>query len=65
MDMSTHKNVIKKLNKKELRELYGGLSISATIITAFTNGIKTIFNIGKSLGSSVRRLSERKLCEIS
>jgi hypothetical protein len=63
--MLVQENAIKKLNKNELRELYGGLSISGTIITAFTNGIKTIFEMGRSLGSSIRRLSERKLCEIS
>jgi hypothetical protein len=57
--------VIKKLDKRELKELYGGLSISGTVITAFTNGIKAIFEIGRSLGSSIRRLSERKVCEIS
>lgn len=65
MDMLDQKNVIRKLNKNELKEIDGGLSITGTIINAFTESIKTIYDIGRSLGNSIRRLKEGKLCEIS
>ena len=65
MDMLDHKNAISEASYKELRNIDGGLSISGTLINAFANGIKTVFDIGRSLGNSIRRLKEDKLCEIS
>ncbi len=51
-------------DKEELKEINGG-SISGTLISAFTSGIKTIFDIGRSLGTSIRRIVSNKLCEVS
>ena len=53
------------LSKEELKQIDGGTSISGSIINAFTDAIKTLYDVGKSLGSSIRRLKEKKLCEIS
>ncbi len=54
-----------KLKTYELREIDGGFSLTGTLVEAFTSGLETIVAIGRSLGSSLRRLSEGKLCEIS
>lgn len=65
MVMLDHKNAMSNLSKDELKNIDGGATISGTLINAFTNGMKTILDLGRSLGSAVRRVKEDKLCEIS
>lgn len=52
------------LTNKELKSIIGGINITA----AFINGVKGIFSIfydfGNGLGSSIRRIKEKKLCPI-
>ena len=64
MGMLDQKNVMNKLNKDELHEIEGGTSITGTIISAFTNTLKTVYEIGRSLGNAFRRIKEDKLCTI-
>lgn len=54
-----------KLKTYELREIDGGFSLTGTLVDAFTKGLETILDIGRSLGSSLRRINEGNLCEIS
>ncbi len=56
--------MVENLTKDELKNIDGG-SLTGTLISAFTSGVKTLFDIGKSLGNSIRRIAEGKLCEIS
>ena len=42
----------------------GGLSISGTLINSFSTGIKIILEVGRSLGSAIRRGTSNKLCKI-
>jgi hypothetical protein len=53
-----------KLNKKELHEIEGGSSITGTIISAFTNTLKTVYEFGRSLGNAFRRIKEDKMCVV-
>ena len=53
-----------KINKKELKTIDGGTSITGSIINAFTDAIKTVYDIGRSLGNAFRRIKEDKLCEV-
>ena len=55
----------KYLSKEELKNIDGGSSITGSLITAFIEGVKAIRSLGRSLGSSIRRLKEKKLCTIS
>ncbi len=64
MDTLDQKNVISKLTKRELQEIEGGTSITGTIINAFTNAVKTVYDFGRSLGNAFRRIKEDKLCEV-
>ncbi len=64
MDMFDQKNVMNKLNKKELHEIEGGSSITGTIISAFTNTLKTVYEFGRSLGNAFRRIKEDKMCVV-
>lgn len=55
---------MKELNKKELMKIEGGFSLSGSIINAFTSAVKTIVDLGRSLGSSIRRISTNNLCKL-
>ena len=64
MDTSIQKNVMNKLNREELQEIDGGSTVTGTIISAFTNTLKTVYDFGRSLGNAFRRIKEDKLCEV-
>ena len=51
------------LNENELYEVNGG-SISGTLINAITSAGKLIYNLGQSLGSSIRRIVGDSYCSI-
>lgn len=50
-----------ELNKKELNQINGG-AISGAIVSSIIRGVNLIFDIGKGLGSAVRRLVTGKYC---
>ena len=52
-----------KLNQNELMKINGG-GISGTLINAITTAGKFIYNIGHSLGSSIRRIAGDSYCKI-
>lgn len=52
------------INNEKLETIEGGQSITGTLVNAFTSAGKLIFDIGKSLGSSMRRIFSRNLCQI-
>lgn len=43
------------LEKEELLQIVGGINITGTLINALYKGINTIMDIGRSLGSAIRR----------
>lgn len=49
------------LTKVELMNLNGG-SWSATMFNAFARTVNTIFDLGRSIGSSIRRIFTRSYC---
>ena len=51
-------------NEKELLKISGGLNVTGSIINAFSTGIKTILDVGRSLGTAIRRLANGNLCSI-
>lgn len=53
---------MKEIEAKKLLEIKGGFDITGTILNAIVSGIKTIFEIGKSIGSAVRRIESNNLC---
>lgn len=56
---------MKKLNKNEMINITGGFNWNGTIINAFSKGINTILNLGKALGSSIRRIVGGTYCPIA
>jgi len=55
---------MKKLTNKEMTELYGG-AITGAFLSSIIKGINIILELGRSLGSAIRRGSGGKLCSIS
>ncbi len=52
------------IEKNEYMMIEGGLSVSGTLIISFSTCIKIILEVGRSLGSAIRRGSSGKLCKI-
>ena len=56
---------MKKINDKDLLLIVGGAStLSGTILNQLNKLISILVDSGKSLGSSIRRIKEKKLCPI-
>ena len=50
-----------KLTNEELKIIKGG-AISGTLINSIINGVKTVMDVGRYFGSSIRRLFGGKSC---
>lgn len=48
-------------SRKELLDIQGG-SISATMINAIVRGFQFLFEVGKSVGSSISRMISKNYC---
>ena len=55
---------MKELTKEELKQISGG-AISATLINAFVRGMNTFLEVGRSLGTAIRRLVTKNVCPVS
>ena len=53
-----------EINKIELYNTNGGVSISGTLINAFTSGIKQILELGRSVGTATRRILANNICPV-
>lgn len=51
------------LKNSELKNIIGG-SITATFINAVVKGISLLIELGKSLGSSIRRITSGATCAV-
>ncbi len=40
------------MKDEELKEIYGGINLSAALLNAIIDGIQALYEIGKSLSSS-------------
>lgn len=55
---------MKELKKEELLNINGGTTISASLLNAASRAITLIINMGRSLGSAIRRTFNGKLCRV-
>ncbi len=51
------------LNDNQLKSISGG-AITSTLINAIVKGFSLIIELGKSLGSTIRRVTSGKTCDI-
>ncbi len=52
------------MEKEELLQIVGG-GITASLINSIYRGINSILDLGRSLGSAIRRIGGGKMCPIS
>ncbi len=56
---------MKKINDKDLLLIVGGATtLSGTILNQLNKLISILVDSGKNLGSSIRRISEDKICPL-
>ena len=55
---------MKELDKNELLEVSGGAGVSAAFLNAAARTISTVVDIGRSLGSAIRRLASGNVCPL-
>lgn len=55
---------MREIDKMEMLDVEGGASFSASMMTAVYKTIEVIYSIGESLGSYIRRVVEKKMCDI-
>jgi len=48
-----------------LEKVYGGGSVSGTVVNALTDIIRILYNAGHAVGSSARRIKEDNLCPLN
>lgn len=54
---------MKKLTSKQLSTINGGVNISGTLINAFVKGINSFLDLGRSIGTAIRRVQTGNLCK--
>lgn len=53
---------MKELNKNEMISINAGATISGTLINAICRGANVFTDLGRYLGSSIRRIIDKNLC---
>lgn len=55
---------MRELNNNELVCIDGGATISGTLISSLTRGINTLLDMGRSLGTAIRRIGSNNVCPL-
>lgn len=54
-----------ELNNKELMDIMGGANwLTASFINAAARTLETVMDVGRSLGSAIRRAFSGKICSV-
>lgn len=56
---------MKQMTIQETYDVIGGISITAALFNGLTSAVSKIFELGKSLGSALRRLTSGKICSLN
>lgn len=56
---------MKKVNKNEMVNISGGaLNITVTFLTTLIRGVNSFMDVGRSLGTAIRRTTAGKYCPL-
>lgn len=56
---------MQELNKQELLSIEGGaINFNGTLISSMTRGINTLLDLGRSLGTAIRRIQNDNICQM-
>lgn len=56
---------MKKLSTEQLLKIYGGSTLTYSLINSISKVATTIYEIGKAFGSSIRRIIGGSYCPMS
>lgn len=51
------------MQDEELMNIWGG-AFSASLITGIVSAVKTLFDLGRNIGSAIRRVMGRNYCQV-
>lgn len=54
-----------RMSNAELIQVVGGFNFTGAVMASIVKGLNTLLDLGRSLGTSFRRVSNNKLCPIS
>ena len=55
---------MKKLSVNELKQIEGGINITASLLTSIVRGINSLLDLGRSFGSAIRRIQYGQMCSL-
>lgn len=55
---------MKLLTNNELKEINGGLNLTASLISSAIRGLNSLLDLGRSLGTAIRRIRYGKMCSL-
>lgn len=53
-----------ELKKEEMLNVFGGAGVSASMLNALSRAVTTLLDLGRSLGTAIRRSFSGKICSI-
>ncbi len=53
---------MKKIKEKDLININGGASVTSSIINSFVRLYNSLIDLGRTIGSSIRRIATNSLC---
>lgn len=54
---------MRELSKNEMKSIKGGGTISGSLFSALAKGFNVFVDMGRALGSSIRRLVSNNMCD--
>ena len=54
---------MRELNKEELKQISGG-AISAAMVSAIIKGVETVLEVGRCVGTAIRRVFSKNVCVV-
>lgn len=55
---------MRELNNKELMNVEGGAGLTASFLNAISRAVSTLMEVGRNLGSAIRRTINGNICPI-
>lgn len=55
---------MKLLTNNELKEINGGLNLTASLISSAIRGLNSLLDLGRSLGTAILRIRYGRMCSL-
>lgn len=55
---------MRELNDKKMVQIIGGINITGAFINSLVRGIDVLLDLGRSIGSAIRRAKDHSLCPL-